>query len=58
VFELKRLLRMTINDYLQSILENPLRPLRSSFHIDVNRLHVKLQRLSDVLARVMTAARR
>ena len=58
VFELKRLLRMTINDYLQSILENPARPLQSSFHIDVNRLHVKLQRLSDVLARVMTAARR
>ena len=53
VFELKSLLRATINEYFLSILEDPLRPLQSSFYIEVNHPHVTLRRLDDMLTRLI-----
>jgi len=56
VSELKRLLRITINDYFQSILENPRKPLQSSFCIDTNHPRVTLHHIDDALTQLIAAA--
>jgi len=54
--ELKRLLRITINDYFQSILEDPTKPLQSSFCIDTNHPRVTLHHIDDALTQLIAAA--
>jgi hypothetical protein len=53
VTELKRLLRIAINDFYQRIMETPGMLLQSSFCIDDT--NATLQRLSDALTRMITA---